>query len=134
MKYEFMIEQADGFSISRMCGVLGVSRSGYYAWQKRPPSQQIQANEQLVKEIQQVYQASRKTYGSPRIHWVLKREAIPCSRKRVARLMRLHGLKGSLPGDDTRVLPSAKQESVQPRICLTNTLWQKHPIRSGWQI
>jgi putative transposase len=83
--------------VSKLCEVLEISRSGYYAWRQRLPSPRAQANEVLVKEIEQVHQASRKTYGSPRIHASLKRQAIRCSRKRVARLMRLHGLKGAAP-------------------------------------
>jgi putative transposase len=97
MKYQFMVEQSGEFPVDRMCRVLGVSRSGYYAWRRRQPSLRDQANEVLLKAIQQVHQASRQTYGSPRIHASLKRQAVTCSRKRVARLMRLHGMRGAAP-------------------------------------
>ena len=46
----------------------------------------------LVTEIQTAHQASRQTYGSPRIHAVLRRKGVVCGRKRVARLMRIHGI------------------------------------------
>jgi hypothetical protein len=49
MKYPFIAEQRGGFPISRMCAVLGVSRSGYYAWRERGPSPRRQANKVLVK-------------------------------------------------------------------------------------
>ena len=78
------------FSVKRMCLVLGVSRSGYYAWRERSPSSREQANATLLAEIRAAYQISRKTYGSPRIHAYLQRKGIVCGRNRVARLMHLH--------------------------------------------
>lgn len=77
------------FGVKAMCRVLKVSRSGYYAWRHRPVSSRAQANERLLVRIREEYQLSRKTYGSPRIHAALHKKGIPCSRKRVARLMRL---------------------------------------------
>jgi len=77
------------YSVKRMCRVLGVSRSGYYAWRNRAESPRAQANERLLVRIREEYQLSRKTYGSPRIHAALRSKGVPCSRKRVARLMRL---------------------------------------------
>jgi transposase InsO family protein len=77
------------YSVQRMCRMLGVSRSGYYAWCKRPASQRAQANERLLVRIREEYQLSRQTYGSPRIHAALRKKGVTCSRKRVARLMRL---------------------------------------------
>jgi transposase InsO family protein len=73
-----------------MCRVLGVSRSGYYAWRGRPPSLREQADEALLVDIRTAYQKSRKTYGSPRIHAYLRRKGHFCGRNRVARLMRQH--------------------------------------------
>jgi len=75
-----------------MSRVLCVSRSGYYAWRNRPESPRTQANERLLVRIREEYQLSRKTYGSPRIHAALQRKGITCSRKRVARLMRLDNI------------------------------------------
>ena len=72
-----------------MCQTLGVSRSGYYAWCSRGKSPRVRANERLLVHIREEYQLSRKTYGSPRIHAVLRGKGVKCSRKRVARLMRL---------------------------------------------
>lgn len=84
-----MAAYESAFDVKAMCCVLGVSRSGYYAWRNRPESQRAQANERLLERIRAEYQLSRKTYGSPRIHAALQRKGITCSRKRVARLMRL---------------------------------------------
>ena len=77
------------FGVKPMCQVLGISRSGYYAWRSHPDSQRAQANQRLLVQIREEYQLSRKTYGSPRIHASLRRKGVRCSRKRVARLMRL---------------------------------------------
>jgi putative transposase len=78
------------YSLKRMCKVLKVSRSGYYAWKRRGPSQREQANEILLAEIQAAYQLSRRTYGSPRIHAWLRHKGYFCGRNRVARLMKMH--------------------------------------------
>jgi len=90
MRYAFIDTHAGAFSVKRMCRLLKVSRSGYYAWKQRPPSQREQINQALLEKIRKVYQRSRKTYGSPRIHAYLRREGVLCSRNRVARLMRKH--------------------------------------------
>jgi putative transposase len=94
MIYKFMAEHESEFRIQRMCRVLGVGRSGYYAWRSRPASQRAQVDEALVLKIQQEYQLSRGTYGSPRIHAALQKQGVKCGRKRVARLMRLHKITG----------------------------------------
>lgn len=75
--------------VKRMCRLLGVSRSGYYAWCSRPKSRRVQTNEKLLVRIREEYQLSHKTYGSPRIHAALRKKGVRCSRKRVAHLMRL---------------------------------------------
>jgi putative transposase len=94
MIYKFMAEHESEFRVQRMCRVLGVGRSGYYAWCSRSASQRIQADEVLLVKIQQEYQISRGTYGSPRIHAALQKQGVKCSQKRVARLMRLHKIIG----------------------------------------
>ena len=82
------------FPVAQLCAVLGVSRSGYYAWLKRPPSQRQHANEQLWTLIVQAHKKGRCAYGSPRVTRALKMQKHSCGRHRVARLMRQHGLRG----------------------------------------
>ena len=77
-----------------MCRVLGVSASGFYAWQRRPPSARAEANASLVERIRRIHQESRRTYGSPRVHAALRAQGVVCNHKRVERLMRLHHLRG----------------------------------------
>lgn len=88
------MHQAD-YSIERMCAVLGVAPSGYYAWRKRPASnQREQANCALMREIRRVHGESGQRYGSPRVYKELREQGQRCSRTRIERLMRQHGLRG----------------------------------------
>ena len=80
------------YSVSRMSKVLGVSRSGFYKSLKAHIGKRVLEDARLLTLIQAAYHQSRMTYGSPRIHAVLKDEGIICSQKRVARLMRQHKL------------------------------------------
>jgi putative transposase len=76
-----------------MCQVLGVSSSGYYAWRRRSPSQREMANRELTEQIQQAFEESGQTYGSPRIYQVMRQRGLTCSQNRVARLMRAAGVR-----------------------------------------
>lgn len=81
------------FRVEKMCQVLEVSRSGYYAWIKRPKSNRKKLNEELVERIKKIFNQSRQTYGSPRITHVLKNQGISCSKNRVARLMKENNIR-----------------------------------------
>jgi len=93
MRYPFIKEHAQQFSIQRMCRVLGVTRSGYYAWKAHGASPRLQANTQLIEQIRAEYARSRKTYGAPRIQIAMARKGVVCGHNRVARLMRQSGLQ-----------------------------------------
>lgn len=93
MKFAFIDQHRAAYSVQQMCDVLQVSSSGFYAWCKRPISQREQANEELVVEIRRLHQRSRETYGSPRIHADLRDKGFQVNRKRVARLMRVNGIR-----------------------------------------
>ena len=82
-------------SVQRACEVLGLSRSGYYAWATRVPSARACRDAVLIDRIRTVHAWSHGTYGAPRIHAELtKGQGLHVSRKRVARLMRQAGLYG----------------------------------------
>ena len=85
------------FPIATTCRLLGVSASGYYAWDGREPSAHARADEVLLRHIRQIHAGSRCTYGARRIHVELAEAGIPVGCKRVAWLMRLAGLKGVSP-------------------------------------
>ncbi len=88
MKFMFIEAQQACFPIELLCIVLGVSRSGYYAWKTRPVSGRAQADTRLSVEIAATHTRSRRTYGSPRVHADLRARGVRVGRKRVARLMR----------------------------------------------
>ena len=77
-----------------MCRVYGVTRAGFYAWRTRGPSHRAQENESLAGQIRHVHQASRGTYGSPRVYRRLQALGVSVSENRVARLMSRLGIKG----------------------------------------
>ena len=81
-----MVKNKDTFPLEKMAQVLDVARSSYYLPQK--PSKRCIENQKILEKAREVYHKSRGTYGSPRIHAELKRVGTPCSRPRVARLMR----------------------------------------------
>ncbi|HYK56068.1 MAG TPA: IS3 family transposase, partial [Flavisolibacter sp.] len=85
--FGFIKAHSQVYTIEKMCKVFKVSRSGYYAWLNSKPGKRALENQQLLGQIKQVYEKSRKTYGSPRITMALKASAVAVSRPRVARLM-----------------------------------------------
>ena len=78
-----------------MCRVLGVSHSGYYAWNARAPSQRAIQDGVLTERIRVIHAMSDGNYGSPNIHAELRDEGTRVGRKRVARLMRLAHISGT---------------------------------------
>ena len=83
------------FPVAPMARVLGVSKSGFYAWLHRAPSAHAVADAALLQRVRTVHASSRQTYGAPRVHAELRARGAAHSRKRVARLMRDAGLVGT---------------------------------------
>lgn len=94
--FRFIEAEKARHSVPLLCRTLGVSRSGYYAWRSRPPSERSRFDAVLAQKIETIHRQSRATYGMPRIHAELRALGIRCARKRVARLMRRAGLRGCL--------------------------------------
>ena len=82
------------YPVAVLCRVLGVSKSGYYAWHARPPSERRPQDALLTEKIREIHSRSRETYGYPRVHAELRSLGVRCGRRRVARLMRAAGLRG----------------------------------------
>jgi putative transposase len=94
-RFRFIAAQKAEHSITIMCRVLEVSRSGFHAWQHRAPSARARADARLTERICEIHQANRGVYGSPRIHAELVlADGERIGRKRVERLMRQAGLSG----------------------------------------
>jgi len=93
VKFRFM-EQSREFAVGQLCRVLGVSRSGFYAWRRRPRSERDRQSTILVDRIRAVHRESRGIYGSPRVYRALRSAGYAIGKHRVARLMQLEGLRG----------------------------------------
>jgi putative transposase len=94
-RYRFIAVEKATYPVSLLCRTLGVSRQSFYAWCQRGPSARTRADQQLLEQIRKIHRASRGTYGAPRVHAELCDDyGVGVGRKRVARLMRAHGLVG----------------------------------------
>jgi putative transposase len=98
-----------------MCRMFDVSASGFYAWQGRPMSRRAIDDEVLTETIRSVHERSRRTYGAPRVHAELRMGlGINCSRKRVARLMRCHGIQGAYRRSKRRATIADRNTAPHP--------------------
>jgi putative transposase len=143
MRYQFMYDHRGIHRVRRMCRVLGVSASGYYAWLNRPESNRAREDRRLVVEIKAIHKENRGVYGSPRIHADLMDRKTHVSENRVARLMRENGIaakqkkKYKATTDSNHTLPVAPNilerdfEASGP-----NQKWLADisyiPTREGW--
>ncbi len=107
-------------SVPMLCRVLGVSRSGYYAWRSRPLSERARLDAVLSEKIETIHRNSRATYGVPRVHAELVAIGIRCGRKRVARLMRRAKLRGCLRGRRMRTTHRAVLQQAAPDLVERN--------------
>jgi transposase InsO family protein len=140
-----MIEQlAQDFAVRDLCQVLGVSRSGYYAWLGGRETDRELANRCLVEQIKALYEAKKGNYGSPRITRQLQQQGQRCNHKRVERLMRREGLKGRTgKGRGVCTTNSRHDQPVAPNLLLgrpapqrTDEVWVADityiPTAQGW--
>lgn len=93
MKYEFIQQHRQQFSVATLCRVLQVSRSGFHDWLTRPVSDRARANVSLLQEIQRVHVEHREAYGAVKTWHTLRQRKIPCGKHRVARLRREAGIQ-----------------------------------------
>ena len=121
------------YPVAVLCRVLGVSKSGYYAWRGRPPSERRRQDALLTEKIREIHSRSRQTYGYPRVHAELRSLGVRCGRRRVARLMRAAGLRGCVRGKKRRTTRRDRRRRLPHRICSAGTSWPFDPTRSGWR-
>jgi putative transposase len=93
MRFQFIEAAKEDFPVTRLCQILGVSQSGYFAWRSRPASPRQRKDLVLLAHIRSAFARSNGTYGSPRMTRELQDEGLPVGRRRTARLMRENGLK-----------------------------------------
>ena len=113
-----------------MCRVLEVSRSGLYAWRRRPrPGPRARRDAELRGRIQEIHAESRGTYGSPRVHAQLERDDVRTGKTRVERLMRQDGLRGKIKRRFRTTTDSDHAQPVAP-----NTLDRQFTVESPDQV
>ena len=92
MRFAFVAAEKARYPVRILCRCLGVTRSGYYAWARRPPSARALRDVHLIQRLRVVHAIHRRVYGRPRLHRALRDEGVRISPKRVARLMREAGV------------------------------------------
>ena len=142
--YRFIAAEKASYRVSLMCELLGVSRSGFYAWQRRPPCPRAREDERLLELIRSIHKEARGVYGVRRVHAELRlSHEIRVGRKRVERLMRGAGISGlvrrrrghttiRVPG--VRVATDLVERDFNPKA--PNRLWVADitylPTWEGW--
>ena len=116
MRFAFIEAERACFPVAMMCRVLEVSRAGFYAWKGRPEAVRAGADLRLAVEIATIYAESRQRYGSPRVHAELRERGTKTSRKRVAKLMRMQGLRARHRRRFRTTTDSAHEFPVAPNI------------------
>ena len=118
------------YPVAMLCRMLGVSKSGYYAWRDRPPSRRTRQDALLTEKIREIHSRSRETYGYPRVHAELRSLGIGCGRRRVARLMKAAGLRGCTRGRKRRTTRRDARAAPAPDLlrrnfvaCQPNQVW-----------
>ena len=144
MKYAFLQTHAHEHRVTRLCRVLQVSRSGFYAWQGRPESPRAQANRALVARMHVLHRQMREAYGARRMWWLLNRLGERCGRHRVARLRRTAGIVALRRQRYIRTVQQRQQEASpipnrlnqQCTVTAMNRVWAADftfvPTRTGW--
>ena len=137
-----MQEKKYVFPIGKMAKILQVSERGYYAYVDRKISAREKENQKLLDLIWQIYQEGRCMYGSPRVHGKLCRLGISCSRKRVARLMKNHGIQAKMRKSWKRTTKQGKRAAFanlvkqEFTVAFPNQTWVSDityvKTREGW--
>ena len=113
--YKFIELHKNEYGVQRICKVLDVAPSGYYAWLKRPISDRALEDGRLLRLIRKSFVASHGIYGAPRVFLDLREAGETCSKHRVARLMRENNLR-ALHGYRTRRLPAGRAAVAVPNL------------------
>jgi putative transposase len=119
VRYRMIDELSQNHAVRDLCQLVGVTRSGYYAWRRGGETIREIENRKLTEKIQEVFEAKRGRYGSPRITAELHHQGRPCNHKRVERLMRQAQLKGRTGRRrKVRTTDSDHQEPIAPNLLL----------------
>lgn len=116
MKFAFIDVEKACWPIEILCAVLDVSRSGFYAWRKRPPAARVVADAALGVAIRESHGRGRSAYGSPRIHRDLAARGLRVGRKRVERLMRENGIEARRKRRFRATTDSNHDDAIAPNV------------------
>lgn len=132
MRYKFIDAEKAVYPILVLARVLKVSRSGYYAWLSRKTSPRAVENARLLELIREIHASSRRCYGSPRITRELRSRKIRVSKNRVARLMRIHGIRSLHRRRFRLTTRSSRRRPVAPNLLQRNfTAEQPNQVWAG---
>ena len=120
MKYAFILASKVAFPVTLMCRVLGVSTSGFYGWKAAPVSKREQRDASLRSRLRTVFDASRQTYGSPRVRVELCTGGKTVSQRKVAELMREEGLVARRKKRFRATTDSKHDDPIAPNIVERN--------------
>ena len=120
MKFAFIHTEKATWPVEVQCDVLGVSRSGYYAWRGRPEAPRDKQDAELVVEIKAAHRTGRGSYGSPRVHRELRAKGRRHGRKRIERLMREHGIVAKKKRRFRKTTDSNHPHPIAPNILERN--------------
>ncbi|MDE1863735.1 MAG: IS3 family transposase [Thaumarchaeota archaeon] len=120
MRYEFVDRHHDRWKISRMCGLLNLSRSGFYAWRRSPLSLRETGNEELIVQIREIYEEGKGEYGSPTICQTLREKGFMVNHKRIARLMRGIGIRAKVRRRFKHTTVRCKDHDASPNLLNQN--------------
>jgi len=118
--YELIHAERANIPTARACRVLQVSRSGYYKWLHAEPSSRSTDDAVLAAEVKEVFHEHRGRYGAPRIRRALRRRGPRPSKKRVARVMRVLGLRGHTPRRFRKTTDSRHTKRIAPNLLKRN--------------
>jgi putative transposase len=132
MTFQLIDRERAHHAVSLLCSVLNVTRQGFWAWKRRPPSRRRQDDERLKRQIEEAWQASDETYGVPRVHAELRLAGgVRIGRKRVARLMRELGIHG-VSRRRGRVRTTAPDKRQSPAPDLVNRRFEASRPDETW--
>jgi len=120
VKFAFIDAEKAQWPVEVQCDLLGVSRSGYYAWRDRPEAPRAAEDAELVVEIKAAHKAGRGNYGSPRVHRELRAKGRRVGRKRVERLMRREGIVGRRKKRFRKTTDSNHSHPIAPNVLERN--------------
>jgi len=130
VKFAFVLAEKAFYTITMLCRVLEVSRSGFHAWRKRRPAPRVGSDAVLAAHVAAVHKRSRSTYGSPRVHAELRAKGVRVGKKRVERLMRENGLEARRKRRFRKTTDSKHAHPIAPnvvarrfRVSAPNRVW-----------